>query len=68
MTTDIVSRLESYQTYDPYKKFKVEHYDFCLDRRTAEKQLLDKFDVHLVDGEWVKIPDALGVIEVLRNY
>ena len=68
MTTDIVSRFESYQTYHPYKRFKVEHYDFCLDRRVAEKKLLEKFDVHLVDGEWVKIPDALGVIEVLRNY
>jgi Meiotically Up-regulated Gene 113 (MUG113) protein len=68
MTTDIDSRLESYQIYDPYKRFRVEHYDFCLDRRTAEQQLLEKFDVHLVDGEWVKIPDALGVIKVLRNY
>jgi hypothetical protein len=68
MTTDIVARLESYQIYDPYKQFKVEHYDFCLDRRAAEKQLLEKFDIHLVDGEWVKISDALGVIQVLRNY
>lgn len=68
MTTDIAARLESYQIYDPYKQFKVEHYDFCLDRRAAEKLLLERFDIHLVDGEWVKISDALSVISVLRNY
>lgn len=68
MTVDIVARLESYQTYDPYKKFRVEHYDFCLNRRGAEQQLLEKFDVYLVDGEWVKISDALSVVNVLRNY
>jgi hypothetical protein len=68
MTTDIAARLDSYQIYDPYRRFKVEHYDFCLDRREAETQLLERFDIHLVDGEWVKISDALGVIKILRNY
>ena len=67
MTVDISSRLASYQTYDPYRLFKVAHYDFCLDRRGAEKRLLEGFDIHLTDGEWVKLSDGLQIIEVIRK-
>ena len=68
MTVDVSARLESYQTYDPFKAFFVRHYDFCLDRRGAEKKILDDFGIHLVDGEWVKYSDALEIIKVVRTY
>lgn len=68
MTVDIDSRLAAYQTYDPFKRFFVKHYDFVLDRRSAEKELLEKFDVHLIDGEWIKHSSALNVISTIRNY
>ena len=67
MTVDMAARLDSYQTYDPYKRFYIAHYDFCLDRRAAEKRLLDEFKIHLIDGEWVKHSDGLQIIEVIRN-
>ena len=68
MTVDIDSRLDTYQTYDPYKRFYVKHYDFVLDRRSAEKKLLEDFNIHLVDGEWVKYSDSLEIIKVIRRY
>lgn len=67
MTVDAAARLDSYQTYDPYKRFHIAHYDFCLDRRAAEKRLLEEFKIHLVEGEWVKHSDGLKIIEVIRK-
>lgn len=66
MTVDITARLGSYQTYDPYKKFYVARYEFCLDRRAAEDKLLKDFGIHLVDGEWIKHSDSLRIIDVIR--
>jgi hypothetical protein len=68
MTVDVAARLDSYQTYDPFKAFHVKHYDFCLDRRAAEKKLLEEYGIHLVDGEWIKYSDALEIIKVVRTY
>ena len=67
MTIDIDSRLSSYQTYDPHKAFRIDRYEFTLDRRQAEKELLDQFQIHLVDGEWIKHSDGLQVMRVLRS-
>ena len=68
MTIDIGDRLSSYQTYDPFKAYYVKHYEFTLDRRVSEKKLLEDFEIHLVDGEWVKHSDALSIIKVLKTY
>lgn len=53
MTTDLDARLKNYQTYDPLKRYKVEHYSFVTNRRDIEKELLDKYRVDLSTGEWV---------------
>lgn len=58
MTMDVVDRLASYQTYDPFKRFKLEKYNFVLDRRGKEKQLLNHPDIFKEDGEWVKRKNA----------
>ena len=55
MTTDLAKRLSQFQTYDPYRAYSVTHYEFTLDRRQAEKLLLEKFSVSDESGEWVPI-------------
>ena len=68
MTIDLESRLSSYQTYDPFKAFYIRNYEFCLDRRDAEQKLLEMFDIHLEEGEWIRHTDSLGVIKILRTF
>ena len=68
MTIDVDDRLASYQTYDPHKAFYIKNYEFCLDRRSAEQKLLERFNFHLAEGEWVKYTDSLEIIKVLRTY
>jgi hypothetical protein len=68
MTVDTEIRLASYQTYDPYKRFRIKHYDFVLDRRGAEKKLLDEYGIHSAEGEWIKYSDALEIIRTIRRY
>lgn len=68
MTIDLDARLDSYQTYDPFKRFYVKHYEFCLDRRTAEKELLQELDIHLAGGEWIKYSKSVEVIRLLRRF
>ena len=68
MTIDTESRLSSYQTYDPFKAFYIKNYEFCLDRRAAEQDLLEKFNIHVEEGEWVKYSDSAEIIRVLRTY
>lgn len=54
MTMDLDSRLKTYQTCDPYKRYKVEHYAFVSDRSATEKMLLEKFKIDIVSGEWIQ--------------
>ena len=67
MSVDTEKRLASYQTYDPLKRYYIKHYEFVLDRREAEKRLLDEFQINLVDGEWVEYANGLTIINVCRN-
>jgi len=53
MTTDLDSRLKSYQTYDPLQRYKVEHYIFVTDRRKVEAHLLNHFKIDAAKGEWI---------------
>lgn len=54
MTLDVIERLEQYQTYDPYRQFKIEKYNFVLNRRFKEKQILNHPDLFKEQGEWIK--------------
>ena len=53
MTQDLDKRLNQYQTYDPFKKFKVEHYKIVEDRKLEEKKYKEKFKMNIVNGEWI---------------
>lgn len=68
MTIDSEARLESYQTYDPLRRYYIKNYEFCLNRKSAEKALLKKFNFHIVRGEWIKFSDSLEVIQTVRKY
>lgn len=53
ITQDLDKRLASYQTYDPYRRYKVEHYIFVPDMRIVEKNILNQFKTDLAKGEWI---------------
>lgn len=59
MCLDIVSRLASYQTYDPLRRFKIEKYNFVLNRRHAEKRILSHPDIFREEGEWIRKSNAV---------
>lgn len=67
MTIDLDKRLESYQTGDPFRKYYVKHYDFVLERRNAEKEILTNYSINIENGEWLSDVDALEVIKSLHN-
>jgi hypothetical protein len=54
MTVDTEKRLQTYQTYDPFRKFYIVRYEFVLDRRQTESAILNSFNISLESGEWVK--------------
>ena len=67
MTIDLISRLESYQTYDPYRKYKVTKYDFVLDRISTEKNILGHYDIFKESGEWIKKDNAIDIFAKICN-
>lgn len=54
ITKNLKKRLNSYQTYDPLRRFKVEHYFVAKNAKELEKFLLDHPAVANAKGEWVK--------------
>lgn len=55
ITRNIQNRLKIYQTYDPFRSYKIEHYEFCENLLDKEKEILNKFSIDIFKGEW--IPD-----------
>ncbi len=68
MCIDVIDRLNTYQTYDPYRSFKIERYGFVLDRRFKEEQLLCHPDLYNESGEWVLKKNANDVFSMLIKY
>ena len=54
MTQNLNQRLKSYQTYDPHRRFKVEHYKVVENARSVESYFLTHYNVSISSGEWVK--------------
>lgn len=54
ITKDLKFRLSAYQTCDPFRRFKVEHYRFFDDIRQKEKEILDTYKVDVSKGEWIE--------------
>ena len=65
MTIDLISRLESYQTSDPFRKFEVVRYDFVADRFHTEKRILCHPDSMKESGEWLEKSSALKLFDLI---
>jgi len=44
----------TYQTGDPFRRYKVEHYRIVEDARLEEKNILDIHKINISSGEWIK--------------
>lgn len=62
ITKNLDLRLRSYQTYDPHRNFKVEHYVLVEDARKIEKELLNSFDINIRKSEWVETGKVKDII------
>lgn len=67
MTHDLNGRLNSYQTCDPLRRYKIERSEFVLDRRKAEKKIFNKISVDLKNGEWVNSKKIADIFHLLVN-
>ena len=64
MAKNLKSRLNSYQTSDPGRNYKVEHYEERADFRELEKHIHRKFEnAH----EWVKA-DLKDIVSEMRTF
>jgi hypothetical protein len=54
ITKNLHKRLQNYQTYDPFRAYKVEHYRFVENAPLVEKQILETLKLNLVKGEWLR--------------
>lgn len=52
MTKDLNSRMKTYQTCDPLRRFKVEHWKVVENAKITENFLLKHHNIDLVEGEW----------------
>ena len=69
ITKNLNSRIKSYQTYDPNRSFKVEHYKFVENARQVEKEILSKFKISLAKGEWVEGEEVKALfLEEIKNF
>lgn len=64
MTVDLDDRLKSYQTYSPLKDFKVKKYNFTLDRRSDEKELLKLAGS---TNEWIHISKIKPIEQFINS-
>jgi hypothetical protein len=65
ITNNIKKRLAAYQTYDPYRAYKVETYKFVFDKRLVEKTILSMFQADLDKGEWISDTSVIDYVKSL---
>lgn len=63
ITLDLGSRLSSYQTSDPLRRYHIVKYQFVEDRKRIEKTLLSNPNILKEEGEWVKQENALEIFD-----
>lgn len=56
MTVDVNGRLANYQTYSPYRDYKLYHFRFSTNKRNTEKALHNLLKNYKVAGEWFEVP------------
>lgn len=65
---DVHKRLSQYQTYSPYRDFKLVKYDFVQDKFKIEQQLVNHPLLHRENGEWVLKDNAVEVFNDLGRF
>lgn len=68
MTIDLNTRLSCYQTYDPLRQYHVVQYDFVLQRKLVEKQILNHELAFQETGEWLEKKNALNLFDSIAKY
>lgn len=68
MSVDIKKRLASYQTYSPFRDYKISNYEFVFNRRDMEYRTKEKFNISIEAGEWYKISDTAKIMNYVRDY
>ena len=58
-SVDVEKRLQSYQTSDPYRRFRIVFKRFVPDRRIAEQEILKECSDYIVSREWVMIDKSV---------
>lgn len=67
MTIDLNTRLSVYQTSSPFRDYSISNYEFVLDRKKSEKEVLKKYKLGLTEtGEWIKHNDCEDIIRYIR--
>jgi hypothetical protein len=61
VTIDLHKRLSQYQTYDPHRSFYVEKYNFVINRKLTEKEIIAYAKVDVTKGEWVSSAKASDI-------
>jgi len=54
ITKNLKKRLQAYQTYDPFRRFRIEHYFIFNNAKELEKYILKHPIIEAAKGEWVK--------------
>lgn len=67
ITQNIQKRLSQYQTGDPFRKYKLDHYKFVLDMRNEEARYIEKFKLNIVNGEWIDT-DKIKEVFLSENF
>lgn len=67
-TLDPIKRLNQYQTYDPYRSYILESYEFVLNKRYVEQKTLNIFkNKEEGVGEWVSTDKSEELIHSIRK-
>lgn len=67
MTLDVHDRLNQYQTYDPYRSFRIVKYEFVLNRRAKELEVLTHPNALNERGEWINKENAITIFTEICN-
>lgn len=68
MSVDTKKRLAAYQTYSPFRDYKLHNYEFVFNRRDTEYVAKQKFNISIESGEWYKAVEADKVMKFMREY
>ena len=67
MSINLRNRLSTYNTSDPHRSYKIDGFEFVLNRKLTEQNVLNKFNLDMKTGEWVKRSACDIIIHKIRE-